>query len=89
MDPMESHYKELDVVPIPEDVPDLGVEAGAPATVSTVYAGGRMILVEVGHEDGSSAGFVDLEVDTDGTLRVVGYSPIGEPIRHSVHMERR
>ena len=89
MGPMESHYRELDIVPIPEEVPALGVEAGTPATVDTVYAGGRMLSLEIGREDGSSAGFVDLEVEADGTLRVVGYSSIGERTRRSVQMERR
>lgn len=86
---MESHYRELDVVPIPEDVPALGAEAGTLATVSAVYAGGRMLSLEIGREDGSSVGFVDIEVEADDALRVVGYSSIGEHARHSVQMERR
>ncbi len=87
MDPMESHYRELDVIPVPEDVPGLGVEAGTLATVDTVYAGGRMLSLEIGREDGSSVGFVDIEVEADDALRVVGYSSIGEPVRHNVQME--
>ena len=89
MSRMEHRYRELDVIPVPEDMPALGVEAGTPATVDTVYAGGRMLSLEIGREDGSSAGFVDVEVEDDGALRVVGFSSIGEPIRHSVRMERR
>jgi hypothetical protein len=83
---MEHRYRELDVISVPEDVPALGVEAGTLATVDTVYAGGRMLSLEIGREDGSSAGFVDVEVEDDGALRVVGYSPIREPIRPSVWM---
>ncbi len=86
---MERTYSELDVVPVPEDVPDLGVEAGTPATVDTVYAGGRMLSLEIGREDGSSAGFVDVEVEEGGGLRVVSFSPIGGSIRRRVPSERR
>ncbi len=84
---MERLYSELDVVPVPVDVPDLGVEAGTTATVDTVYADGRMLSLEIGREDGASAGFVDVEVEEDGSLHVVGFSPIGEPIGHVVPSE--
>ncbi len=87
MERMERTYSELDVVPVPEDVPDLGVEAGTAATVDTVYADGRMLSLEIGREDGSSAGFVDVEVEESGVLRVVGFSPIGESILHRVPSE--
>lgn len=55
-------YEEFEMVALPEDVPELGVEAGTTGTIVTVYEGGRMLLVEIGREDGTSAGFVDLEV---------------------------
>lgn len=70
-------YKELETVEIPEDVPELGVKAGTPGTIATVYDGGRMLDVEVGREDGTSAGFVDLKLEDDGTLHLVGYSTLG------------
>ena len=45
-------------------------------TIVTVYAGGRMLDVEVSHEDGTTVGFVDLEVREDGSLSLVAYTPI-------------
>lgn len=74
MRPETRTYEELEVVAIPEDVPELGVVAGSEGTIATIHDGGRMLDVEIGREDGTSAGFVDLEVGDDGRLRVVGYS---------------
>lgn len=70
------------MVPIPEDVPGLGVEAGDPGTVTLVYGdskGRTLPHVAADRDDGTTAGFVDLEmVGEDGTaLRVVGYSTLG------------
>lgn len=70
-------YEELEVVALPEDVPELGVEAGTTGTIVTVYEGGRMLLVEIGREDGTSVGLVDLEVGEDGSLSLVSYTPFG------------
>lgn len=69
-------YEELEMVAIPEDIPEMGVKAGDEGTIATVYDsdGALMLDVEMGHPDGTSAGFVDLEVGEDDTLRVVGYS---------------
>jgi hypothetical protein len=36
-------YEELETVAIPEDIPELGVEAGTTGTIVTVYEGGRML----------------------------------------------
>lgn len=73
-------YKELDLVSIPEDIPELGIEAGTPGTVDTVYAdghGGQGLYVEVSREDGTTVGFVQLEAsgasEGDG-WRVMAYS---------------
>jgi hypothetical protein len=68
-------YEELEVVALPEDVPELGVEAGTTGTIVSVYDGGRMLLVEIGREDGTSVGLVDLEVGEDGSLSLVSYTP--------------
>jgi hypothetical protein len=68
-------YKELETVAIPEDVPELGVEAGTTGTIITVYEGGRMLLVEIGREDGTSVGLVDFEVREDGSLRQISSTP--------------
>jgi hypothetical protein len=69
-------YRELDTVRIPEDVPELGVAAGDAGVISAVWADGRMLDVEVPREGGASAGFVDLEVRSDGSTKVVGYSKL-------------
>jgi hypothetical protein len=68
-------YEELETVAIPEDVPELGVEAGTTGTIVTVYEGGRMLLVEIGREDGTSVGLVDLEVGEDGSLCQISSTP--------------
>jgi hypothetical protein len=68
-------YGELETVAIPEDVPELGVEACTTGTIVTVYEGGRMLLVKIGREDGTSVGLVDLEVGEDGSLRPISSTP--------------
>jgi hypothetical protein len=74
-------YRALDLVPIPEPIPELGVEAGDLGVVDFVYNEGRGLHVEIGREDGTTAGFVQLEAETeiDGSYswRVVAYSPFG------------
>ncbi len=72
-------YRALDVVPIPEDIPEFGVKAGELGVVDFVYDDGHGLHVEIGREDGTTAGFVQLEADpaADGenAWRVVAYSP--------------
>jgi hypothetical protein len=68
-------YEELETVAIPEDVPELGLEAGTTGTIVTVYEDGRKLLVEIGREDGTSIGLVDLEVGEDGSLRPTSSTP--------------
>ncbi len=68
-------YKELETVAVPEDIPELGVEAGVTGTIADVYDGGRMLLVEIGREDGTSVGLVDLRVEEDSSLRLISYTP--------------
>ena len=68
-------YRELEMVTIPEDVPEIGIEAGATGTIATVYDGGRMLDVEVSREDGVTVGFVDLRVADDGSLSLVAFTP--------------
>lgn len=71
-------YRELDVVPVPEDIPEIGVRAGDEGTVDTVYDGGRMVSVEMSSEDGRSFAFVDLRLEgLAGKPVVAGYTPIG------------
>jgi len=68
-------YEELEIVAFPEDLPELGVEAGTKGTIADVYDGSRMLLVEIGREDGTSVGLVDLKVEEDGSLRLISYTP--------------
>lgn len=70
-------YKMLDSVPIPEAIPELGIEAGTMGVVDSVYDEGRMLLVEVPRPGGTSVGLVDIRVDPGGVTRVVGYSRLG------------
>ncbi len=69
-----SVYKELDVVAIPEDVAELGVKAGDRGVIATIWDSGRMLDVEMPRDDGTSSGFVDLEVRPDGSTVVVGHA---------------
>lgn len=69
-------YEELEMVAIPNDVPELGIEAGAMGTIATVYDGGRMLDVEISREDGTTVGFVDLRVEKEGSLSLVAYTPL-------------
>lgn len=76
-------YQKLDPVPIPEDIPELGIKAGDLGVVDFVYDDGRGLHVEIGRKDGTTAGFVQLEADYSGSdgsysWRVVAYSPFGE-----------
>ena len=70
-------YEELEMVALPEDVPELGVEAGTEGSILTVYEDGRMLLVEIDREDGTSVGLVDLEVGKGGSLSLISYTPLG------------
>ncbi|MBA3473834.1 MAG: hypothetical protein H0T57_11515 [Rubrobacter sp.] len=74
-------YRELDMVPIPEDIPELGIKAGYLGTVDFVYAvrdePGRGLHVEVSRDDGSTIGFVQLEADEEGAWHVMVYSVFG------------
>lgn len=72
-------YRELEMVAIPEDVPELGIKAGTMGTIATVYDEGRMLDVEVSREDGITVGFVDLKLAEDGSLSLVAFTPLGSP----------
>jgi hypothetical protein len=72
-------YRELEMVAIPEGIPELGIEAGTMGTIATVYDDGRMLDVEVSREDGTTIGFVDLKVAEDGSLSLIAFTPFGSP----------
>ncbi len=77
-----STYKALDMVPIPESIPELGIEAGDLGVVDFVYDEGRGLHVEISREDGTTTGFVQLETDEEvddarSSWRIVSYSVFG------------
>lgn len=74
--PAAREYREHGLFAVPEDVPELGVKAGDPGVISGVYEGGRLLGLEIAHEDGTSSGFVDVRLDRGGAPRVVGYSSL-------------
>lgn len=63
-------YKELDLVTIPEPIPELGIEAGSLGTVDLVYEGGRKADVVVSR-NGTISGYVT--IDADPEPHVVAY----------------
>jgi hypothetical protein len=66
-------YQEMDIIAIPDPIPEIGMEAGRMGVVDTVYDGGRMLLVDASSPEGPSA-LVDVRLDPEP--RVVGYSPL-------------
>jgi hypothetical protein len=72
-------YQPLDMVPIPEDIPELGIEAGYLGTVDRTYAvggeAGLGLYVEVSRPDGTTMAFTQLEADEEGAWHVMNYTP--------------
>jgi hypothetical protein len=72
-------HKALDMVPIPESIPELDIEAGDLGVVDFVYDEGRGLHVEISRADGKTTGFVQLEAKEEvygsvSSWRVVSYS---------------
>ena len=76
MPPKTQAYEKLNKVALPEDVPEFGIRAGTLGTIAIMYDGGRMLDVEVTREDGTTVGFLDLEVREDGLLTPIAYTPL-------------
>jgi hypothetical protein len=72
-------YEELETVAIPEDIPELGIEAGYLGTVDHTYPvggeAGRGLYVELSRPDGTTIGFTQLEADKEGAWHVITYTP--------------
>lgn len=64
-------YGELDLIPMPEAIPELGIEVGSLGTVDHVYDDGARIDVEVSNDDGVTLGYVTLAAEPK--LHVVAY----------------
>lgn len=75
MTEVKKTYKEMDVVAIPEAIPEIGMEAGRVGVVDRVWAGGKMLHVDASSPTAPSA-LVDLRVEPDGSLCVVGYAEL-------------
>lgn len=65
-------FRELDVIAIPEDVPDVGIKAGDPGTIVDVFPGGHL-TVEVIDGQGRTLALLDLQYGPP--LEVVGRWP--------------
>ncbi len=63
--PTNGTYKELDLVTIPEPIPELGIEAGFLGTVDLVYKGGRKADVAVSNTEGITFGYVTVSADPE------------------------
>ena len=67
------------MVPIREDIPELGIEAGYLGTVDYTYpvrgGAGRGLYVEVSRPDGTTLGFTQLEADEEGAWHTLTYTP--------------
>lgn len=70
--------QQFNLVPIPEDIPELGIEAGYLGTVDHTYLvggeAGRGLYVEVSLPDGTTIGFTQLEADEKGAWHVMTYT---------------
>jgi hypothetical protein len=64
--PAPREFEEHGIFTVPEDVPELGVKAGDPGVIAGVYEGGRLLDLEITHDDGTSVGFVDVRLDGHG-----------------------
>jgi hypothetical protein len=73
-----TNYEELEVIALPEDIPELGIQAGYLGTVDHTYPVRdeveRGLNVEVIRPDGSTIGFTQLEADEVGTWHVMTYT---------------
>jgi hypothetical protein len=69
-------YRELEVVPLPDGVPELGIEAGTMGTIVDVLAEGRLVTVDVVDDDGCTLDLIDVYLEPEP--HVVGRWRLGE-----------
>lgn len=62
-------YEELEVIKLPEDVPEIGVRAGHPATIVDVHPGG-LLTVDVSDGEGHTLDLLDVATAPD--LKIIG-----------------
>lgn len=61
--PEHHTYNELEVAPIPDAIPELGIEAGAMGTVVDVLSDGQLVTVDVVDEDGRTLDLIDVYLE--------------------------
>ncbi len=71
-----SLYKEFEMAPIPDDVPELGVEAGTMAVVVDETIPGRFVIMELVDAEGETVDVIDVELEPEP--RVIGRWRINE-----------
>lgn len=69
----DTAYEELEVVTLPEAVPELGIDRGRRGTVVEVFDGGRVAMVEVSNDNGETVAFVYLKADQGEVPRIVDH----------------
>jgi hypothetical protein len=67
-------YRELDIIEVPEDVPEAGIESGAVGTIVDISPSG-ILVVEVVEKNGTTTEILD--VDPEPTPHVIGRWHIG------------
>lgn len=72
----KSLYKEFEMAPIPDDVPELGVRAGTMAVVVDETIPGRFVIMEIVDAEGEVADVIDVELEPEP--RVIGRWRINE-----------
>lgn len=70
----DTRRRELDVIHLPADVPEIGVKAGHPATIVDVHPDGTLV-VDVSDSKGRTLDLLD--VKTDPELEVIGRWRLG------------
>lgn len=79
MEHRQPKYELLEVVPVPEDVPELGIEAGTTGTVVEVFVEALLVAVEVSDDEGRTIDLINVRLDPEP--HVVGRWHFGESLR--------
>ena len=79
MEHRKPKYELLEVVPIPDVVPELGIEAGTTGTVVDVLDEGRLVTVDVSDDEGRTIDLINVRLEPEP--RVVGRWHMGESLR--------
>lgn len=61
----KSLYKEFEMAPIPDDIPELGVKAGTLAVVIDETYPGRFVIMELAGEEGEVLDLIDVVLEPE------------------------